>query len=53
MLCVDTQLFMKGANTDFMYTVGVGNYRLVYAWRFGLDRKMQEIPEPIPEILGN
>ncbi len=51
-LWVDTELFMHGENTDYRYTVGVGNYRLVYARRFNLNRKMKKILEPIPEIMG-
>src|SRR5450755_2748952 len=30
-LWVDTELFMKGQSTDYSYTIGVGNYRLIYA----------------------
>jgi hypothetical protein len=51
-LWVDTELFMKGEGTDYHYTVGVGNYRLIYARRFNLDRKTKKILEPIPAIIG-
>src|SRR5450432_2886629 len=51
-LWVDSELFMKGANMGYNYTVDVGNYRLVYARRFNLDRKTKRILEPIPAILG-
>ena len=53
LLWVDTQLFMKGAETDFNYSTIVGNYRLIYARRFALDPKVKKILKPIPEILGN
>jgi Domain of unknown function (DUF4421) len=51
-LWVDTELFMKGQSTDYSYTIGVGNYRLIYARRFNLDRKTKKILSPIPEIIG-
>ena len=52
LLWVDTELFLRGANSDYRYTIGVGNYRLVYAKRFNLDRKTKKILAPIPQILG-
>jgi hypothetical protein len=52
-LWVDTELFMKGAGTAYNYTIGVGNYRLIYAKRFNLDRNVKKILAPIPDILGN
>jgi len=52
-LWVDTELFMKGQTSGYGYTSGVGNYRLVYARRFKLDRKTKKLLEPIPEIIGN
>jgi Domain of unknown function (DUF4421) len=52
-LWVDTKLFMNGESTDYNYTVDVGNYRLIYARRFNLDRKVKQILAPIPDILGN
>jgi hypothetical protein len=51
-LWVDTELFMKGQNSNYSYTAGVGNYRLIYARRFSLDRKTKKLLEPIPEIIG-
>ena len=51
-LWVDTELFMKGQTSDYSYTTGVGNYRLIYARRFNLDRKTKKLLEPIPEIIG-
>jgi Domain of unknown function (DUF4421) len=51
-LWVDTELFMKGAGTNYSYTIGVGNYRLIYARRFNLDRKVKQILAPIPDIMG-
>jgi len=53
MLWVDTELFMQGKSTDYKYTVGAGNYRLVYARRFSVDSKLKKVLEPIPQILGN
>jgi len=52
-LWVDTELFMKGETSNYGYTAGVGNYRLVYARRFNLGRKTKMLLEPIPEIMGN
>jgi hypothetical protein len=52
LLWVDTELFMNGKSTDYRYTAGVGNYRLIYTRRFALDRKVKKILEPIPQILG-
>ena len=51
-LWVDTELFTKGKTTDYSYTVGAGNYRLVYARRFNLGQKTKKLLEPIPEIIG-
>jgi hypothetical protein len=51
-LWVDSELFMRGANTNYHYTVGVGNYRLVFAKRFNLNRKTKQLLAPIPDILG-
>jgi hypothetical protein len=52
LLWVDTELFMRGASTAYHYTIGVGNYRLVYAKRFNLNRNTKKILAPIPNILG-
>jgi len=49
---IDTELLMKGKSTDYGYVVSVGNYRLIYARRFNLDRKTKQILAPIPEIIG-
>jgi hypothetical protein len=51
-LWVDTELFMKGKSSNYSYTVGVGNYRLVYAKRFALSHQVKKILEPIPSIIG-
>jgi hypothetical protein len=53
LLLVDTELFLRGASSVYKYTVDVGNYRLVYAKRFNLDRRTKKILEPIPELFGN
>jgi hypothetical protein len=52
LLWVDTELFMKGKETAYSYTVSVGNYRLIYARRFNIGRKTKEILAPIPAIIG-
>ena len=51
-LWVNTELFMKGQTSNYNYTANAGNYRLVYARRFTLDRKTKKLLEPIPEIIG-
>jgi hypothetical protein len=51
-LWVDTELFMKGETSNYSYTAGAGNYRLIYAKRFNLDRKTKKLLEPIPDIIG-
>jgi hypothetical protein len=51
-LWVDTELFMVGKSSDYHYTVDAGNYRLIYARRFNLDRNTRKILAPIPEIIG-
>jgi hypothetical protein len=51
-LWVDTELFMKGQSSNYSYTAGAGNYRLIYARRFKLGRKTKKLLEPIPEIIG-
>jgi hypothetical protein len=51
-LWVDTELLLRGNSTNYGYTVGVGNYRLIYAKRFTLGRKTKKLLEPIPEIMG-
>jgi hypothetical protein len=51
-LWIDTELFMRGESSDYHYTVDVGNYRLIYARRFNLNRKVKKILAPIPEIIG-
>ena len=43
---------MKGAKTYYQYIASTGNYRLIYARRFNLDRKTKQILAPIPEIIG-
>jgi hypothetical protein len=52
LLWVDTELFLKGEQTGYHFKVSVGNYRLIYARRFNLDRKTKKILAPIPDILG-
>jgi hypothetical protein len=42
-LWVDTELFMRGQRSGYSYTVDVGNYKLVYAKRFNLDRNVKKI----------
>jgi hypothetical protein len=51
-LWVDTELFMRGERSGYHYTVSVGNYRLIYARRFNLDRRTRKVLEPIPKITG-
>lgn len=51
-LWVDSEFFLKGAGSAYKYEISVGNYRLVFAKRFNLDRKTKKLLEPIPEILG-
>ena len=52
LLLVDSELFLRGAQSLYHYTAGVGNYRLVYAKRFNLNRQTKKILAPIPQILG-
>jgi hypothetical protein len=52
LLWVDTELFLKGAQTGNHVKTSVGNYRLIYARRFRLDRTTKKILAPIPDILG-
>ena len=52
LLWVDSELFLKGAQTYYHYKVSTGNYRLIYARRFNLDRKTKQLLAPIPDILG-
>jgi hypothetical protein len=49
---VDTELFLRGAQTLYEYTASTGNYRLIYARRFSLDRNTKKLLKPIPDILG-
>jgi hypothetical protein len=52
MLWVDDDLFLRGGSSQYHYDAIVGNYRLIYAKRFTLDRKVKKILAPIPNILG-
>ena len=47
-LWVDSEILTKGNSTDYHYGISAGNYRLVYARRFSLDRKTKKLLEPIP-----
>ena len=48
-LWVDSEFFLKGAGSAYKYKISVGNYRLVFAKRFNLDRKTKKLLEPIPK----
>jgi hypothetical protein len=52
MLWVDDDLFLRGGASEYHYEANVGNYRLIYAKRFTLARKVKQILSPIPDILG-
>ena len=52
LLWVDSEILNKGSSTDYHYGITAGNYRLIYARRFSLDRKTKKLLEPIPQIIG-
>lgn len=51
-LWVSTTLNVKGPVSGYHYGVDTGNYRLIYARRFKVNRKVRSVLEPIPKLIG-
>ena len=51
-LWVSTTLNVKGPVSGYHYGVDTGNYRLIYARRFKVNRKVRSMLEPIPTLIG-
>lgn len=51
-LWVSTRLYIHGPYSDYKYSVGTGNYRLIYARRLALSHKVKKALQPIPDIMG-
>ncbi len=51
-LWVNTRLNAKGGISDYRYGITAGNYRLIYAKRFRINRKVRKMLQPIPAIIG-
>lgn len=51
-LWVNTRLNVAGATSKYSYGVATGNYRLIFAKRLKINRKVRKVLEPIPDIIG-
>jgi hypothetical protein len=51
-LWVSTRLNVSGPHSGYRYGIATGNYRLIYARRFSVNRKVRKMLQPIPDIIG-
>jgi hypothetical protein len=51
LLWVQNGIGIKGRSSDYKYQVNIGNYRLMYAQRFSLDRRTKKIIQPLEEVV--
>jgi hypothetical protein len=51
MLWVANQTFVKGPASNYKYTIDAGNYRLIFAKRFILNRKVKKVLAPINNLI--
>jgi len=51
MLWVANQTHVRGEASDYKYAVATGNYRLIFAKRFLLNRKVKNVLGPINELI--
>ena len=51
MLWVTTQINVKGGASNYKYLIASGNYRLIYARRFTVNRKVKNILQPINDLV--
>jgi hypothetical protein len=51
-LWISTRLNAKGETSGYRYGIATGNYRLIFAKRFKINRKVRKILQPIPTITG-
>jgi hypothetical protein len=50
-LWVSEQIQVKGTSSDYKYFITTGNYRLIYAKRFALNRKTKKVLNPINNLI--
>jgi Domain of unknown function (DUF4421) len=50
-LWVSNRTYVKGPATDYKYTIDAGNYRLIYAKRFTLNKKVRKVLQPINNLI--
>jgi Domain of unknown function (DUF4421) len=51
MIWVASQFYVRGQASNYQYTFLSGNYRLMYARRFNLNRKVKKVLSPISEMI--
>ncbi|HEY4154530.1 MAG TPA: DUF4421 domain-containing protein [Puia sp.] len=51
-LWVSDRLNVRGGSSGYQYGVATGNYRLIFARRFKVNRKVKKVLAPIPDIIG-
>jgi len=51
MLWVSNRTYIKGPASDYKYTIDAGNYRLIFAKRFTLNRKVKKVLQPINNLI--
>ncbi|MDP4131259.1 MAG: DUF4421 domain-containing protein [Bacteroidota bacterium] len=51
-LWVNTRINAAGITSNYQYGVATGNYRLIFAKRLRINRKVRKILEPIPTLIG-
>jgi uncharacterized protein DUF4421 len=51
MIWVASQFYIKGQASNYQYTFLSGNYRLMYARRFTLNKKVKKVLSPISEMI--
>ncbi len=51
LLWIGSQIYVRGPATNYKYGFGVGNYRLIYARRFPLNRKVKKMLTPVNDLI--
>jgi Domain of unknown function (DUF4421) len=49
---VGNRIFVKGNGTGYQYVISPGNYRLIYARHFTLNRRVKKALQPLDDILA-
>ncbi|PWT71849.1 MAG: hypothetical protein C5B59_17065 [Bacteroidetes bacterium] len=51
LLWVSNQVHVKGQGSDYKYLISAGNYKLIYARRFSLNKKIKKVLKPINDLI--